>query len=423
MKKQHDLDYYRRKYGSDSSTRSGSSNNRKTIKEKQVSKKSSGQDASRKSKQPTRKNPDEPPKKEPIKTGKKVSTGKKRRVKKKKRRSCMGVLLSFLLVIVLIVGGAFAGVNVIANSYINKIKTTPLDESKYPLITVNEDKNMKKYTNIALFGIDTREEDIQNINTRSDSIIIVSINNRTKDVQLTSIYRDTLCSMDGTYTKIAHAYANGGPSLAISTINRNYDLNITQYATVNFKVMANIINAIGGVELEVESDFIADLNKYIGEVNKVCGGDSPGFDQAGIYNFDGNQAVAYSRIRHNQNGDFSRANRQRIVLQAIEKKAKKEPLQFLTAIKSVLPQIQTNMTHRQLKSMMFHALQYNIVNQQGVPTDMQFGRIRGMAVNVPTTLEENVVELHNTLFGTENYQISEELSRINEKIIYQTGLR
>ncbi|MCQ2492052.1 MAG: LCP family protein [Lachnospiraceae bacterium] len=424
-----DFEYYQNKYGSGSSGNSKKVKSRKKINEKKVAPKSNrptkSVEAPRNSKsvKPA-------PKSQPKKSGgsikvntKPKNTDRKKPRKKKRKISCMGVLLSLLLVVIIIAGGAFAAVNKFADSYINQIVTTPLDESKYPLITVNEDKNMKHYTNIVLFGIDTREENIQNINTRSDSIIIVSINNKTNEVQLTSVYRDTVCSMNGVYTKIAHAYANGGPSLAISTINRNLDLNISQYATVNFKVMANIINAIGGLELEVEADFIADLNKYIKEVNKLCGGDSPIFEQAGTYNLDGNQAVAYARIRHNQNGDFSRANRQRIVLKAIEKKAKKEPLQFMEALKDVLPQIQTNMTHKDLKHMMFKALKYNIVGQQGFPEDRKFGRVRGMSVNVPTTLEENVVELHNTLFGTENYQVSEELSKINQKIIYQSGLQ
>lgn len=345
--------------------------------------------------------------------------------KKKKKRSLLLKLLLVLEVLILIGFIAFA----VMVKYISSINTTSLDTSS--LYTVHKDTNMENYTNIALFGIDTRSEDLDSEPSRSDAIIICSINNDTKEVALTSIYRDSYVSIDRThddrfgdvfYTKLTHAYAYGGPELAISTINRNYDLDITQYATVNFKIMANIIDAIGGVQLEVEDDFIDDLNKYIKSVNHYNGGNSPLFDSAGTYTFDGNQAVAYARIRHNQNGDISRANRQRIVLQAILAQAKSHPIDFLKAINQVLPQIQTNIESNDLIKMVLNGPKYEISNQQGFPYSHEEVRLSdGIYYDIPTTLESNVKELHKNLFGTEDYELDDQSSRISQKIIDQTG--
>ncbi|MEE1312190.1 MAG: LCP family protein [Lachnospiraceae bacterium] len=341
------------------------------------------------------------------------------KVQKKKRKKKTSSLYKFLLFLEILIIAVFILIGLTIKC-ISNVSTTPLDESQ--LVTVNEDINMENYTNIVLFGVDTRSTDLSSEASRSDAIIVASINNSTKEVKLISIYRDSYVSVNGTYTKINHAYAYGGPELAISTINRNYDLNISQYATVNFKIMANIIDALGGIELEVEADFIDDLNKYIKSVNYYNGGNSPGFTSAGTYTFDGNQAVAYARIRHNQNGDISRANRQRIVLKAIMDKAKTHPVTFMKAMNDVLPQIQTNMTTNDLMKMVFSAPLYKIVDQEGFPYDHTEVRLSdGIYYDVPTTLEENVIKLHENLFGTINYQISDELNRINEKIMSQTG--
>jgi LCP family protein required for cell wall assembly len=339
--------------------------------------------------------------------------------KKKKQRKRHSLLFKFFLFVEFLVILAFIFGGILLKT-IGTIQTTSLDESQ--LITVHDDENMKNYTNIALFGIDTRAEDLTSEKSRSDAMIIVSINNDTKEVKLVSIYRDLYCSVNGTYTKLTHAYAYGGPELAISTINRNLDLDISQYATVNFKIMADIVNAIGGIELEVEDDFIDDLNKFVKEVNRLNGGDSPTFTSAGTYTFDGNQAVAYARIRHNQNGDISRANRQRIVLQAIMKQGQSHPISFMKAMKDVLPEIQTNIESNDLTKMALSALRYEIVDQTGFPYDHTETRLSdNLYYDVPTTLKENVISLHKELFGTEDYQISDELTRINEKIMYQTG--
>lgn len=334
---------------------------------------------------------------------------------KKKRRSPLRTILFLLLLLVLIIL-IFLG---IAFVKLGNIQTTSLDETQ--LVTVNEDANMQNYTNYALFGIDSQTGSMSDTGNRSDSIIVVSVNNKTKDVKLLSIYRDTFVSINGQYNKINAAYSWGGPVLAVSTINRNLDLNIEKYATVNFQIMADLVNALGGIEMDIDSSILDNLNDYIGDMNRINGGDSPEIPAAGTYTLDGNQAVAYSRIRYTAGGDLARAGRQREVLQKIFEKGKRSPLKLMSAMDDVLPQIKTNMDRSELFRMLLSVFRYDIIDQQGFPWDQKEMKYNGTYYGFPTTLEENAVRAHEYLFGTSNYQVSDELGRINQKIINRVG--
>lgn len=352
-------------------------------------------------------------KKTPAHTNQKPQTRPKTR--RRKRRSPLRTLF-FILFLVIVVIGVLLGT---VYTKLGNVTTTALDESE--LVTVNEDENMSDYTNYAFFGLDSQTGSLADTGNRSDSIIVVSINNSTKAVKLLSIYRDTYVSINGNYSKINAAYSWGGPELAISTINRNLDLNIEKYATVNFKILANIVDALGGIEIEVEEEILSNLNSYIKDMNRLNGGDSETISSAGTYTLDGNQAVAYSRIRYTSGGDLKRASRQREVLEAIFTQAKSHPLKMLSAIDEVLPQVKTNMEQDELFSMFLSVMQYEIEDQQGFPWDQKEMKYYGTYYGFPTTLEENAVQAHEYLFGTENYQVSDELSRINQKIIYRAG--
>ena len=342
----------------------------------------------------------------------------KHRKKRKKRRRRHPILkLLLLLIIVAAIVGVFM-VRMI-HSKLGKINTQSLDQNQ--LVTVNNDSNMSNYTNYAFFGIDSQTGSMSDRGNRSDSIIVVSIHNSTKEVKLLSIYRDTYLSINGNYSKVNAAYSWGGPELAISTINRNLDLNIEKYATVNFKILANIVDAVGGIDIKVDKSILKNLNAYIKNMNHLNGGNSPTIGAAGTYTFDGNQAVAYSRIRYTSGGDLARAGRQREVLQKIFEKAKKHPTKMLSVMDEVLPQIKTNMTQDELFDMLLSIFKYDIKDQQGFPWSQKQLRYYGTYYGFPTTLEKNAVRAHKYLFGTKNYQVSDELSRINEKIIYRVG--
>lgn len=334
---------------------------------------------------------------------------------KKRRRSPIRFLFLLILLIAVLIGI----VVFMLHSKLGKVQTKVLDQSQ--LVTVNNDNNMKDYTNYAFFGIDSQTGSMSDRGNRSDSIIVVSINNSTKEVKLLSIYRDTFLSINGKYSKINAAYSWGGPELAISTINRNLDLNIEKYATVNFKILANIVDAVGGIEVKVDKSIIKNLNSYIKDMNHINGGNSSTIKSAGTYTLDGNQAVAYSRIRYTAGGDLARAGRQREVLEKIFEKGKKNPLKMMSVMDEVLPQVKTNMSQDELFKMVLSVFKYNIKDQQGFPWNQKEMRYYGSYYGFPTTLKENAIRAHKYLFGTKDYQVSDELSKINQKIIYRAG--
>ena len=324
--------------------------------------------------------------------------------------------LIFFLTLLLMFIGILLG---IVYMKLGNTQTAALKESQ--LVTVNEDENMKDYTNIAFFGIDSQTGSMSDRGNRSDSIIVVSIHNSSKEVKLLSIYRDTYVSINGQYSKINAAYSRGGPELAISTINRNLDLNIEKYATVNFKILADIVDAVGGIEVKIDKSILKNLNAYIKDMNRLNGGDSEKIPSAGTYTLDGNQAVAYSRIRYTAGGDLARAGRQREVLQKIFETGKKHPIGLMTAMDQLLPQVRTNMDQKELFDMFLSLFRYDIKDQQGFPWDQKEMKYYGVYYGFPTTLKENAIRAHKYLFGTQDYKVSAELGRINQKIIYRVG--
>lgn len=337
--------------------------------------------------------------------------------KKKKNRGCGCLPTIFLLLIIVL--GLYFGVRQVFCSMFDKIEKNDLD---FEQITINDqDKNINKFTNIALFGVDNQDNQIYNKGSRTDCIMVASINNRTKKVKLMSIYRDTYVSIDGKYDKINAAYSYGGPELAISTINRNLDLNIRDFATVNFKALADAVDELGGITLTVKSEKERqNLNDYIGNMNKINGGKSPKFDKPADYpftaTFDGNQAVAYSRIRYMNGGDHERANHQRLVVEGIVKQVKKKPWKLISLINVVLPQCKTSLSSKEMWKLSRSLVRYELVNSQAYPFHSQDEKYNGIYYGFPLTTYSNTVQAHEYLFGTKDYEPSEELSKISQKV-------
>lgn len=330
----------------------------------------------------------------------------------KKKRGCLFPLLLLLIIIGIILFFAF---RFSLKGAFSKIKKYPLDKTE---VTVNEtDTNIKDYQNIALFGVDSQDNKIKDIGSRTDCIIIASINKSSHKVKLMSIYRDTYVSIDGEYDKINAAYSYGGPELALRTINRNLDLNITDFATVNFKALADAVDVLGGIPLTINSEKeLKNLNDYIGNMNHINGGNSPKFDKVGTYTFDGNQAVAYSRIRYMEGGDHARANHQRLVLEGIMNAAKKQPLKLGKLISTVLPQCKTSLSDNDLTSLTLSMARASITDSQAYPFKSEDERYGGIYYGFPITAKSNVIKAHEYLFGTKNYEPTDELQKISAKI-------
>lgn len=256
---------------------------------------------------------------------------------KKKKRIWPKVLISILVVIAIIFSGGYFYIHN-KLSKMNKVEIDKADLGISQDISTNYN-NTDKIKNIALFGVDAPDGE----NGRSDSIMIATIDPVHKKLKLTSIMRDSYVNIpDRGLDKINHAYAFGGPQLAIKTINENFGLNIEDYMTVNFSSLPIIIDALGGVDITITDEEVSHI---------------PGISSAGTYTLTGDQALAYSRIRYAEGGDYKRTERQRTVLEGLFAKALSMPASsYVSILDTVLPYVQTNMSSSTILSIGTKAL-------------------------------------------------------------------
>lgn len=328
---------------------------------------------------------------------------------KRKRKKHTKLILLIELVLILI--AIAVGIIVLLYSKINK---SDWDDGKVYTNELNDD-NMSRYINIALFGVDSRANDLTK-NTRSDSIMIASINKYTNKIKLLSLYRDTYVFIpEHGYTKLNHAYAYGGPKLAIETINRNFDMNITDYITVNFSALTDVIDALGGVTINVTSEELNEVNRYAKDVARINGREWTKIEKAGEQTLTGVQATGYSRVRYLKGGDYARAGRQRTVIDAIIKKARHSgPKKLYNAADCFLPQIATSLSGTEFARLISFFPLYNIESQDGFPFDKTNKTINKAAVVVCNTLPSNVKKLHEYLFETKDYNPSQTVVKISK---------
>ena len=287
---------------------------------------------------------------------------------------------------------------------------------------------MAGYTTIALFGLDNRSNG--NLSKgNSDVIMIASINNKTSDVKLVSVYRDTLLQQqNGRYDKANSAYNTGGPEEAISLLNRNFDLDIKNYVSVNFNALVKVIDALGGIDIKMTKEEAHWCNLYGAETARVIGEHwSDIKEKAGTQHLDGIHGVAYARIRYTSGNDFKRAQRQRIVLEKVAKKAQKANFITLNKIvNEVFPMISTSFSSKQILGFAANALNYNLVSTNGFPyqvtTSETVKNHSGVSFVIPIGLEQNVKQLHQELFNDDSYEASDKVKEIDSDIVYLTDI-
>ncbi len=313
---------------------------------------------------------------------------------------------------------------------LNKVTIQDVDDSKIAVNEIDEDTvvEFSGSETIAIFGLDNRELGEYDFGN-TDVIMVMNINNDTKDVSLISVYRDTYLNIapagqPANYEKANSAYAYGGVSQAINMLNQNLDLSIDNYVCVDFQAVAEAIDILGGVDVEITSEYeLQYLNDYIWWTNDILGTNSPYVDSVGVHTLDGTQAVSYSRIRYTTGGDYKRAQRQRIVLSEMMNKAKDASLSQLTdLLDAVLPDISTDMSQKELLSMAQSFLNCDISDSQGFPfsrTDMD---LDGNDIVVPCDLASNVIQLHEIMFGATNYTPSPQVEEYSEHIVMETGM-
>lgn len=329
------------------------------------------------------------------------------------------ILLALLIIIVIFILSALGGSWWFLNNKLDKVQYVNIPEED---IEVNEgvEENLEEYRNILLLGLDSREDTFKG--SRSDCIILVTINNRTKSVKLTSIYRDSYLDINNYgLDKITHAYAYGGPALSMSSINKNLDLNIKEFATVNFDTVVSVVDAVGGVQIPITSEEVKYINAYIKAVNTQLGRNSSSITTPGTYTLDGVQALAYSRIRYTDGGDYKRTERMRDVLTAVFAKAKTKSIPELNSLlDTLLPHVYTNISKDEIISLLPQAASYNVTDSIGWPYEVK-GITLDRWYGVPVTLEQNVKKLHEQVFEETDYTVSDTVKSISNKIINKTG--
>ena len=327
---------------------------------------------------------------------------KEKGTKKRKGLKIFGIIVLILIIILaLIVGSIFWYIN----SKLDKLQQVEINEEDLN-VSVQAEENLSNFRNIAIFGIDSREDTYSKGN-RSDCIIIASINNQTKEVKLVSVYRDTYVNIEGHgLDKITHAYSYGEAPLAIKTLNENLDLNIKEFVAVNFDAVQEIIDNIGGISMQITKE----------EVEHI-----PGITKAGTYNLTGEQALAYARIRYATGGDYKRTERMRDVLTAVVEKVKTLDVSGLNKlVDTVLPRLYTNISASDIFSLFPSAAEFKITQSIGWPYETK-GKTMDRWYGIPVTLESNVTKLHQEVFEESDYIPSDRVKEISNSIIEKTG--
>ena len=344
--------------------------------------------------------------------------------KKARRTRIITMVIVELLTLICIFGFGFV------YRYMHMTADVAFDVSKVrnDNIDISQKQKMSGYWTVAVFGVDSRNGDVGK-GANADVQIIANVNMGTGDITLTSVYRDTYLNIGkgDRYSKSNAAYAEGGPEQAVAMLNKNLDLDIENYVTFNWKAVADVIDLLGGVDIDVSKAAFYYMNAYIHETCLKSGisAQNPAamyIKKDGPQHLNGVQAVAYARLRY-MDSDFERTKRQREVISQCLDLAKKTDLATLTKIiDTVLPQVAFNIDTADIIELAKGISRYNIRESVGFPKDLkdQMMGKKGACV-IPATLESNVVWLHSVLFADENYTVSDAVKRYSQKISDDSG--
>ncbi|MCR5627878.1 MAG: LCP family protein [Lachnospiraceae bacterium] len=350
--------------------------------------------------------------------GRRVSRSSKKRARKRRR-------IALFVIEMLVLAGVLIGLLVVlkldkadTGNKESVIKATVNEEVQEQIEAEDNTWKMSGYKNIALFGVDSRDNNLDK-GARTDTIMVASLNNETGDIKICSIFRDTYLNVgNDTYNKANQAYAKGGPEQAIQMLNSNLDMDITDYITVNFEALVDIIDDVGGVEIDVTEEEISFLNDYQIGTAEVTGDTIINVTKPGLQTLNGLQATSYCRIRYTKGDDFKRAERQRNVLTQVANKAKKADIATLNdIIDDILPKIKTSMSKADFVEYASRAATFNIAETSGFPFDRITGNMgkAGSSV-VANDFANNVVLFHQFLFGDSEYTPSATVLEISDKI-------
>lgn len=276
---------------------------------------------------------------------------------------------------------------------------------------------------IAVFGVDSRDGNTKN--ALADVQIICRVDRATGEIRLVSVFRDTYMKIDskGTYHKINEAYFKGGHKQAVDALEENLDLKIDDYATFNWKAVAQAINVLGGVDIDITPAEFKQINGFITETVNSTGIGSVQLSQAGPNHLDGVQAVAYCRLRK-MDTDYQRTERQRTVIAlALEKAKQADAATLSNLVKAILPEISTSISVNDVLPLVKDINKYHIGQTGGFPFSRQTADVGKLDCVIATTLESNVILLHQFLDGEDvSYHPSAAVKEISAYISEKTGL-
>ena len=339
--------------------------------------------------------------------------GSKNGKKRKKKRRKVVFIIEIIVLLVLALG-------LFAVAQLGRV-----DRVKLKDILVNSGISKSGYRNIALFGVDSREGQLES-GTNSDTIMVASINEKTGDVKLVSVYRDTyLDNTNGEYRKATECFSGGGAERSVNMLNKNLDLDITDFVTVDFNAIIKAVDLVGGIELDITEEERGWLNGYLVETSQVAGIDSyEEIQSSGYQRVNGLQAMAYCRIRYTEGWDYKRTERQRTVLSKVFDAAKAQGVTGVVGmVNSMVDYISTSLSNTELIALASGIAKYNIVDTTGFPYNSQAANISAGDCVVPVNLAANVTQLHAYLFGEEGYTPSQTVQEISNKIISDTGIQ
>ena len=320
-------------------------------------------------------------------------------------------LIILLSIIVLLIVSIFIGLNIYVDSIISRVEEGETIHTEDAEIAqeVLEREEVKDIENIALFGVDNSGAKYNE--ERSDAMKIISLNKTDKTIAITSVERDVVVYIPGDYQKYGHfnwAYWFGGPKLAVQTLNYNLDLDITKYVTFTFGAVEDLVDLLGGIDVELTGNEAATVG--IGSY-------------AGTYTLNGKQALSYSRIRK-PDSDFTRMERQNYVIQAVMNKLKNQDiLTIMNIVNEMLPSINTNLTVNEIKDYITSLLSYDLGNiEQYKEPSGEYNDIEtcpGLGGYIVRSYSGMVENLHKNIYKVDSYEVSQRV-KDNEERIYST---
>ena len=331
------------------------------------------------------------------------------------------------------------------NRSMDKMNQDTLDSSQIQInseVKANTDLSQMSGTQvIALVGVDARGVEGSELaeSMNSDTIILCCIDHDKQEIRMVSIMRDTWMNM-AKYTdeyyefdKANSAYNRGGPESMLSMLNTNLDFALTDYVTVNFKALADAIDVLGGLDIEMTNAECVHANNYNREVSEAQGveyeaipyDEDLGDDYSEVRHVSGALATSYARIRYGGGDDENRTSRQRIVINLMVQKLKQNPTKIPEILDKVMGNVSTSLTKNEILELGMHAVTYTMGTSYAYPFQLCYGEnvvnALGEDVVIPVTLEFNVRELHEYLYPGLSYEPSAAVTEYSDYIARKSG--